>query len=145
MAELLARAIRVKVNVVEQDPYEQGIRQHLNLGHTFAHAIERVTAYGWAHGEAVAVGLLAAAMLSERLGCCDPAVVERVRVTLDANAMPTDIGGLDPAALWEAMKTDKKWRDGRSRFVLLEDVGRAVVREDVSRADAVAVMDALGG
>jgi 3-dehydroquinate synthase len=140
---LLRRAIRVKVTVVEQDPYEQGVRQHLNLGHTFAHAIERVTKYGWAHGTAVSVGLLAAAKLSARLGCCGTGVVDLIAETLTANAMPTRIDALDPAELWEAMKTDKKWRDGRSRFVLLEGIGKPVVVEDVPRKVVIEVLESL--
>jgi 3-dehydroquinate synthase len=145
LTELVRRAVQVKVNVVEQDPYEQNIRQYLNLGHTFGHAIERVTEYAWAHGAAVAVGLLAAARLSVRLGRCEAAVADQVEAALMANAMPTRIGNLDPAALWDAMFTDKKWRDGRSRFVLLEAVERPVVVEDVPRADVIAVLESLRG
>ena len=65
--ELVQRAVQVKVNVVEQDPYEQGVRAHLNLGHTFGHAIEKVTKYHWPHGAGVGFGLVAAARLSYAL------------------------------------------------------------------------------
>ena len=58
---LIARTVQVKVDIVEQDPFEEDIRRYLNLGHTFAHAVEKVSNYQWFHGEAVAVGLLAAA------------------------------------------------------------------------------------
>ena len=76
--ELVARAVQVKVDVVQADPYERGIRAHLNLGHTFAHAIEQVTRYQWAHGDAVGVGLVAAAYLSYALGMCDAELPEMV-------------------------------------------------------------------
>ena len=143
LSALIGRAVRVKVDVVQQDPYEQGVRQHLNLGHTFGHAIERVTEYAWAHGAGVAVGLLAAAKLSKRLGCCSGDVVQRVQDTLTANEMPTDIGDLEPGALWAAMKTDKKWRDGRSRFVLLEDIEKPIVMEDVPRETVIEVLEEM--
>ncbi len=142
---LVARAVQVKVDVVQQDPYEKGVRQHLNLGHTFGHALERVTEYAWAHGAGVAVGVLAAAQLSARLGRCDASLPERVEQTLLKNHMPVRIGDIDPAALWDAMFTDKKWRDGRPRFVLLEALEKPFVLEDVPREDVIAVLNALRG
>ena len=68
---LLRQAVQVKIDVVEVDPYERGIRAHLNLGHTFGHAIEKVTQYAVPHGEAVAIGLVKAARLSRNLGLID--------------------------------------------------------------------------
>lgn len=142
-ADLVARAVRVKVDVVEQDPYEQGIRAHLNLGHTFAHAVEQVTAYAWPHGAAVGFGLLAATQLSHRLGLCDAALPERVEGILSEVGLPCRSDGLESAALYAAMSTDKKWESGLSRFVLLRDVGQATVLEEVPRADVLAVLDGL--
>lgn len=142
-ADLVARAVRVKVNVVEQDPYEQGIRAHLNLGHTFAHAVEQVTGYAWSHGAAVGFGLLAAAQLSERLGLCDSDLPVRVEAILRAVGLPCRSDGLDSAALYAAMSTDKKWESGLSRFVLLRGVGQATVVEEVPQEDVLAVLDGL--
>jgi shikimate kinase/3-dehydroquinate synthase len=142
-AELVRRAVQVKVNVVEEDPYEHGIRQYLNLGHTFAHAIERVTHFEWAHGYAVGFGLVAAAELSHRLDLLRKTGVETVRETVAGLGLPTRLGGISSDALWEAMKTDKKWRDGRSRFVLLTDLGHPLVMEDIAREDVVAVLEYL--
>ena len=68
---MVARAVQVKVDVVQQDPYEQNVRAYLNLGHTFAHAVEQVSGYQWLHGEAVGFGLVAAARLSAALGMID--------------------------------------------------------------------------
>ncbi len=142
-AELIARAVQVKVDIVQADPYEQGVRAHLNLGHTFAHAIERVTQYTWLHGEAVAVGLLAATMLSQRLGLCDAALVAQVAQALAAVGLPQRLGGLDTGALYAAMATDKKWQAGRSRFVLLAGAQQPRIVEGVPREDVIAVLEAL--
>lgn len=141
--DLIERAIQVKVDVVQQDPYEQGIRAHLNLGHTFAHAIERVTEFGWLHGDAVGFGLLAAATLSHRLGMCDAALVTRVENLLIDLGLPRRLGDLSPEAIYDAMTTDKKWENGRSRFVLLNGLHQATIVKDVPRSDVVAVLEQL--
>jgi 3-dehydroquinate synthase len=139
-AELVRRAIQVKVDVVEEDPYEQGIRAHLNLGHTFAHAIERITSYRWTHGEAVGFGLLAAAKLSHRLGLCEKALVKQVEAVLTQAGLPCRTNGLDPEALYAAMATDKKWKGGRSRFVLLRGLGDPCIVDDVDQVEILNVL-----
>lgn len=141
--ELVRRAVQVKVDVVQQDPFEHGARAHLNLGHTFAHAIEQVSGYAWPHGEAVGVGLLAAVRLSAALGLAAAALAERVQRILAQVGLPIDITGLDPDAIFVAMGRDKKWQNGRSRFVLLRGVGQPVIVEDVSRERVIAVLDSL--
>lgn len=143
IAGLLARAVQVKIGVVQRDPYEQGERMHLNLGHTFGHAIEHVSGYAWAHGEAVGLGLIAAALLSERLGLCGPGVVEQVREVTRVVGLPQAMGPLDIEAAYAVMAADKKWRSGRSRFVLLEAAGRPRIVEGVPPEDVLAVLAAL--
>ncbi len=143
IARLLARAVRVKIGVVQRDPYEQGERMHLNLGHTFAHAIEQVSRYAWPHGEAVGAGLVAAALLSERLGLCSGGVVEQVRAINRTVGLPQAIGDFDVKALYSAMAADKKWRNGQSHFVLLEDVGKPRVVVGVPLEDVFAVLNLL--
>jgi len=142
-AELVRRAVQVKVDIVQQDPYEHNIRAYLNLGHTFAHAIERVTGYAWLHGEAVAVGLLAAAKLSARLGLCDAALADEISAILAEVGLPLSLGDLEAEALVAAMSTDKKWASGRSRFVLLDGPQRPRLMEGVPRSDVLAVLEAL--
>ena len=138
---LVTRAIRVKRDVVEEDPYEAGRRAVLNLGHTFGHAVERVSGYAIRHGEAVAMGLVAAAHLSAALEECRPSLPPLVEAALVGLGLPTRIpANLDPAALYAAMGSDKKRQAGRLRFVLIRDVGDGFVREDVP---AEAVMDVL--
>lgn len=141
--ELVKRAVQVKVDVVQEDPYEQGRRANLNLGHTFAHAIEKVTHYAWSHGDAVGFGLLAAARLSHVLGLCDAALVDRVRYALESTGLPRTLHGLDPDAIYEAMKTDKKWQNGVSRFILLEGMNQPTILEGVPREAVIGVLRAL--
>ena len=131
VAAMIARAATVKIGIVEQDPFETGIRAHLNLGHTFAHAFEQVSGYGWRHGEAVAVGLAAAARLSERLKLCPDGVAARVEQVLAANHLPFRYSGMTPDDLLSAMHHDKKWRDKKARFILLNDIGQPVIAEGV--------------
>jgi 3-dehydroquinate synthetase len=137
------RAIQVKIDVVEADPYEHGVRAHLNLGHTFAHAIERVTQYAWPHGEAVAVGLVAAARLSHALGLCDAALPNEVKSLVGAVGLPTRLGSLDPEALYAAMGTDKKKQAGKLRFIVLRGVGAPEIVRDVPKDAVITVLKGL--
>jgi 3-dehydroquinate synthase len=141
----LPRIVRVccaiKARVVEADERELARdygRALLNLGHTFAHAVEQVTGYGpYLHGEAVAVGLCAAARLSKALGMISEPEVARVEATVAAHALPTRLRSPLPVdSLMAAMGRDKKARAGVPRFVVLKALGQAVVRADVP-ADAV--------
>ena len=143
VATLIARAADVKRRVVEEDRLERGVRAYLNLGHTFAHALEQRSRYAWKHGEAVAVGLVAAARLSERLGLCKTGLAAQVEALLGALGLPTRYRRFDPAELWDAMRHDKKWQGGAARFVLLEGVARPVIVPDAPRADVLAVLETL--
>lgn len=142
-AELVRRAVQVKVDVVEQDPYEHGVRAHLNLGHTFAHAIERVTQYQWAHGAAVGMGLVAAARLSHALKMCDARLPEQVEAIVAETGLPVRLADIDPETLYAAMSTDKKWRGGHSRFILLREVAQVEIVEDVPRTAVIEVLEGL--
>ncbi|MEP7294329.1 MAG: 3-dehydroquinate synthase, partial [Chloroflexota bacterium] len=94
--ELVERAVQVKVGVVQQDPYEQNVRAHLNLGHTFGHAVEQVSGYQWRHGQAVGFGLVAAVRLSQALGMLDAADADQVEAIVGRYGLPTRLAGLDP-------------------------------------------------
>ena len=143
-AAVIATAIQVKRDVVEADPFEQGRRAVLNLGHTFGHAIEQVTGYETGHGQAVAMGLVAAANLSARLGYAPPALQGRIERVLQRWHLPTRIpSGCQPAALLQAMGRDKKKLDGRLRFILLRDVGDVFVTSDVAETAVLATLQAL--
>lgn len=139
LAEVIRRCCEMKAEVVRADEREtapENGRALLNLGHTFAHAIEQVTAYReYLHGEAVAVGLAAAARLSAALGLVQAADTARVGRVLAAHQLPAQLRSpLSIPALMEAMQHDKKARSGRLRFVVLNAVGRAATRGDIDPA-----------
>ena len=126
----------IKAALVEADEREladQGGRALLNLGHTFGHAIEQVTGYGtYLHGEAVSVGLCAAARLSLKQGLIGAPDVARIEKVIAAHALPTRlIAPLPVAPLFSAMARDKKARAGTLRFVLLRAIGEAFVQSDI--------------
>ncbi len=140
---IITRAVRVKKQAVEQDRLESGVRAHLNLGHTFGHAIEQASGYAWKHGEAVAVGMVAAARLSVARGLCVPDTASTVEKAIARFDLPTRLSDLDPGALWDAMRHDKKWKNGLARFVLLKGIGQPVVVDDVGRDEVIPVLEGL--
>ena len=142
---IIARAVQVKVNIVQQDPYEQNVRAYLNFGHTFAHAIEQVSGYQWLHGEAVGAGMVAAARLSSALGMLSAQDAGQVESIIGRYGLPTRLGKLDAEQLYEAMATDKKWQGGHSRFVLLAGFGEPTLVKDVPPPLVIEVLQGLAG
>jgi 3-dehydroquinate synthase len=137
------RSCENKAKVVAADEREEGARALLNLGHTFAHAIETGLGYGrWLHGEAVAAGMVLAALLSQRIGDLDGADVARVRSLLQRARLPVEAPPLGTARYLELMTHDKKVKDGRIRLVLLKALGRAHVSAEYP---ADALREVLGG
>ena len=134
------------VAVVRADETEQGQRALLNLGHTFGHAIENVAGYGeYLHGEAVAIGLVAAAHLSQHLGLVDSALIDRVERILAAHALPKRLRAPLPLAdLRAAMSRDKKVRAGGLRFVVLRALGDAATQGNIPPEMADASFRAVG-
>lgn len=123
-APFIAQAMAVKVGIVGRDPFEEGERAHLNLGHTIGHALETVSAFELSHGEAVALGLLGEARLARELGMCNAAVPARIEGALKALGLPTTCPLPDDlSALEAAMDQDKKNAPGERRFVLPEAIG----------------------
>jgi 3-dehydroquinate synthase len=131
LADLVTHNVAIKARVVEADPFEKGERAHLNFGHTFGHAIETVSNYRYSHGESVALGMTAAAHLSASLGMIDDGSCRRILEVIRRAGLPTAGLALDAAAVVDAMAFDKKVKSGRLRFVLLDGIGRALVRDDV--------------
>ncbi len=131
LESLIARALRVKIGIVQRDPYEEGERAYLNLGHTFAHAIERVSHYAIPHGQAVALGLIAAGRLSASLNLCSPETAQRIEQVVERLGLPTTLVGYAPDAIIAAMRTDKKRKHGQIRFVLPRDIGKVDLFEDI--------------
>lgn len=134
LTTLITRAVRLKGRVVAQDEREtRGYRMILNFGHTIGHAIEQATGYGgrYTHGEAIAVGMSAAATLARRLGLCPPTVERRVGRLLEAYELPTIARGVSVPRVLAALAHDKKVRGGRLRWVLPTQIGHVVVTPDV--------------
>ncbi|GAB4062278.1 3-dehydroquinate synthase [Uliginosibacterium sediminicola] len=138
--DLLAEAVewncRIKATVVAADETEQGERAHLNLGHTFGHAIETGMGYGeYLHGEAVAAGVVMAAQLSAQLGMLPEADVERIRRLFQRAGLPVQGPKLGVERYLDLMRHDKKVADGRLRLILLRRIGEAVISEAASQAE----------
>jgi 3-dehydroquinate synthase len=146
MGDLLKTCIAYKARVVEEDERDSGRRAVLNLGHTTAHALEVTKGYGAiSHGEAVALGLLVALAVSERLLGLDPSVRERTRSALVAFGLPVRTELPDVAAILDAASRDKKVVAGTSGFVGLRAIGDPVWALDVPRivlAEALEVIRA---
>jgi 3-dehydroquinate synthase len=135
LTHAIARSCEIKALVVARDEREQNLRAVLNFGHTFGHAIEAATAYEtYLHGEAVGLGMLIAASLSQRLGLIDAAVKDRIRAVLAKAALPTEAPRVGRGRALELMQMDKKVLGKTVRLVLLEKLGRAVVTGDYSQA-----------
>ncbi len=149
LSEAIERAVRFKADVVGDDEREtkpNDGRALLNLGHTFAHALEAETGYGdlLLHGEAVATGLVLATQLSATLGLCPQEDAGRVAAHLASVGLPVRIAGLNVDNLLAHMKQDKKMRDGRLSFVLTRGIGRAFTSRDVPEAAVRATLLAGG-
>ncbi len=145
-AAALRRAVAwsasIKAQVVSEDEREVGKRVVLNYGHTVGHALEAATGYErFLHGEAVAIGMMVAAGISLRLGLIERETVERQRLLLERFGLPTQCSGVAMSDITGAMELDKKVRSKAIRWVLLEGMGRAVVRSDVPED---VVVDVLG-
>jgi len=142
LQSLVAQAIQVKINIVQEDPYDKGRRAVLNFGHTFANAIELLSHHRISHGEAVALGMVASTHLSAHLGNCTGKLPERVESVLESAGLPVRIPGeLAPEELLLVMRSDKKKKAGKLRYVLIRDIGDVFVTDEVPEE---AVLNTLG-
>ena len=131
LSKLIAHNVAIKAKVVIADPFERGERAHLNFGHTFGHAIESVSQFSYAHGEAIALGMCAAAFATVELNMIDADARDRIRRLIARAGLPTSGLALDLDAVMSAMYSDKKVKAGRIRFVLPDRIGHVVVRDDL--------------
>ncbi len=131
---VIQRSCAIKAEIVAQDEKEQSVRALLNFGHTFGHAIEKLTGYGnWTHGDAVAVGMVLAARLSENMSLITPEDVQNIEEILTAANLPISLPNIDPAELLAAMQSDKKVKDRNIQLVLLKNIGEAFLTADYSQ------------
>jgi len=145
LTRAIARSAAIKAQVVSQDEKErEGKRTILNYGHTIAHGLEAATQYKrFLHGEAVAIGMMGAAKLSQRSGLLPSAAVERQQALLQKFGLPTGFSGLGLTEITKAMELDKKTKGKAIRWVLLQDIGKVIIRSDVPQRDVLAVLQEL--
>ncbi len=132
MEEVVLRSARIKANVVSQDELDLGLRNILNFGHTVGHAIETVSDFGVEHGQAVAMGMIAAARIAQRLGILDSSELTRLKGVISGVGLPTEIPKLDIEKIVQATKHDKKIVAGKVRFVLPRAMGNVFVTDEVN-------------
>jgi len=142
--DLLARSIQVKIEIVQQDPFEQARRAVLNLGHTTGHALERLSGFSMRHGEGVAIGMIAAARISKALGRAAPGLADEIAGVLSAAGLPVTCPALPATSITAAMRHDKKRRGKRLRWVLPTEIGTVDLADDVPEAVVLAVLHEMG-
>jgi 3-dehydroquinate synthase len=132
--EAVARSAAIKAGVVSLDEKETGLRTILNYGHTIAHGLEAASAYDrFLHGEAVSIGMMGAAMISQRLGLISRDIVEKQKAVLQKFGLPADCSDIDSAKILQAIELDKKVKRNKVRWVLLEGIGKTAIRDDLPK------------
>jgi 3-dehydroquinate synthase len=124
MLSLIVRSVEIKADIVSRDQREDGLRKVLNFGHTIGHAVELVSGFSLLHGEAVAIGMALESRLAERIGLAQAGTAETVSSALQAAGLPIALPpGFERDGLIEAMRSDKKGRQGKTRFALPLRIG----------------------
>ena len=121
--DLLQKALEVKINIIQQDPFEQNERAKLNLGHTIGHGVEAASNYRLRHGEAIGIGLYGEALLAEQIGIADPGLSSKIEKKLASLGLPTKCPGLNTIEIKKLMSTDKKKKSGNLYFTLPTSIG----------------------
>jgi 3-dehydroquinate synthetase len=125
LEEIVKRAMAVKIHVIEEDPFEKGLRAALNLGHTVGHALELVSEFDLRHGEAIAIGMVVEAKYAEKIGLAQKGLTDTITATLANMGLPTQIPDAMPRAeLIRAMWMDKKKNSKVIRFALPLEIGK---------------------
>ena len=132
LEEIIFRSAEIKAEVVEKDEKDSGLRNILNYGHTIGHAIESVSDFKVEHGRAIAIGMLAAARISNELGILDKSELIRLKGLLKRAGLPIEIPNLEVEKLIQAIKHDKKILREKIRFVLLKSIGNVFITGEVS-------------
>ena len=144
LAELIGRSVAVKAKVVASDLKESGLREILNYGHTFGHAVEQFEQYKWRHGNAVAVGMMFIAHLAHARGLIDDSLLQRHQTILESVGLPTSYQAGRFEELLTVMRRDKKNRAGTIRFVALDgEVGKTTRIEGPTEAEVQAAYEAI--
>lgn len=131
LEEIVARSAGIKARVVMEDEKDQGLRNTLNFGHTIGHAVETASGLKIRHGAAVAIGMLAAGDIANRLGVFDKKELGRLKKVIQAAGLPTEIASHKIKEMVEAIKHDKKIQSGKIRFVLPRAIGNVYITDKV--------------
>lgn len=132
LEEVVSHTAKIKAGVVEKDEKDTGLRNILNYGHTIGHAIESASDFKVAHGQAIAIGMVAAARISNRLGILDSHEVARLKGLIEKASLPTEMPDIKLDKIMQNMKHDKKVTQEKMKFVLLKSIGNAFVTEEVT-------------
>ncbi|HVG45267.1 MAG TPA: 3-dehydroquinate synthase [Longimicrobium sp.] len=149
LTRLIGRSVEIKAEVVTRDELEAGPRKMLNFGHTVGHAVEALSDYAMLHGEAVAIGMVEEARIGERIGVTAAGTSARLRRVLSRLGLPTSLPlemGIDEVVAWT--RADKKAREGRVEYALIESIGAPAMSRDGRHGSPVAdetVLEVLGG
>jgi len=132
LEEIVFQSVKIKAEIVEKDERDLGLRSVLNYGHTIGHAIESVSDFNLEHGRAVAIGMLAAARISNKMGILNKNELIRLKSVIEKAGLPTEMPDLAVEKIIQAMKHDKKVRQDKIRFVLLKSIGNVFITDEVS-------------
>jgi len=144
LAPWIARSLRVKIDIVEQDPFERGRRAVLNFGHTVGHALERLSGFELRHGQAISVGMVAAAKIAAQLGWADPALAGRLEAVLSSWGLPVRCPPFEAEQICQALAFDKKKRGPELRWILPRAIGQVEIADSVPPEVVKAVLQGMG-
>lgn len=134
LLEISRECYKIKTDIIVKDAGDsKNIRVVLNYGHTIGHAVESASGYSYRHGESVSIGMVCANDIAVRLGMLNQAVADRIERLIQKVGLPTRIKSCRLDDILSAMANDKKFVNGRNRFVLLEDIGKTKIVEQINR------------
>ena len=137
----VSKCCKIKGDIVEIDPKENGIRSYLNFGHTIGHAIEKLCNFSLGHGQCVSLGMICAAYLSQKLEYISENDFNDIKHTIHSFNLPTSIANLDGSEILDASKSDKKMKGSKIKFIVLEEIGEANSYLDFSDEDLLDAID----
>jgi 3-dehydroquinate synthase len=141
LEEVIVRSATIKARIVEKDERDTGLRNTLNFGHTVGHALESASGYRMKHGQAVAIGMVTAAVISNKLGIFPAKDLMRLKNLLMEAGLPIGVPRLDMSRIIKAMEHDKKMQNGKIKFILPRKIGKVFVSDNVSFALAIEVLE----
>jgi 3-dehydroquinate synthase len=131
METIVSQSAKIKAKIVEKDEYDLGLRNILNYGHTIGHAVESVSGFRIWHGEAIAIGMLIEARISNKMGILNGDEMNKLKEVIARAGLPTELPSLETDEIIQAMKHDKKIIEGKIRFVLPKAVGEVFITDEV--------------